>query len=165
MSRNRFNRHVFWWTDEAQKIQERILNAYEPSTKAVKEITAEELNAQAKRLLEEKLKNYPEIDSGEETVEGIINSIKDFYGVEFPLDLLCDIAIEVSEYEKNCETEPEVLPDTVSVPEETNTETETQTETVKKKVSRHWYNNGITQVLATECPEGYVAGKLKKASE
>lgn len=32
----------------------------------------------------------------------------------------------------------------------------------KSSKGMHWYNNGIVQCTAYECPEGFVAGKLKK---
>ena len=31
-----------------------------------------------------------------------------------------------------------------------------------KTLGRHWYNNGIKNVRARECPEGFVKGRLKK---
>ena len=33
------------------------------------------------------------------------------------------------------------------------------------KTGKHWYNNGVTQVQALECPEGFVAGRLPIADE
>ena len=40
-------------------------------------------------------------------------------------------------------------------------------ESHKKKISealkgKHWYNNGVISVLAKECPEGFVKGRIKK---
>ena len=29
---------------------------------------------------------------------------------------------------------------------------------------RHWFNNGITNVVAVECPIGFTEGKIKKKS-
>lgn len=33
------------------------------------------------------------------------------------------------------------------------------------KTGKHWYNNGVVQVQALECPEGFVAGRLPIADE
>ena len=35
----------------------------------------------------------------------------------------------------------------------------------KNKTGKHWYNNGVTQVQAFECPEGFVLGRLPITEE
>lgn len=35
----------------------------------------------------------------------------------------------------------------------------------KKNKGKHWYNNGIIQVTAFECPEGFTSGRLHKPGE
>lgn len=30
------------------------------------------------------------------------------------------------------------------------------------KKGKHWYNNSVISVLARECPEGFVKGRIKK---
>ena len=159
MSRNRFNRHVFWWTEEAQRVEQSIL-----TPEKSKIVTVEEVNDKAKELLAKKQENYPEIDNGEETVEGIYDDIKRYYYFDLTNDLLCDIAIEVSEDEKSIEEGFEVLSDNESISEEANEE-ENQEIIQKEKIKKHWYNNGEENILAEECPEGYVLGKLKKKKE
>lgn len=31
-----------------------------------------------------------------------------------------------------------------------------------KHIGKHWFNNGVVNAFQRECPEGFVAGRLKK---
>ena len=33
------------------------------------------------------------------------------------------------------------------------------------KTGKHWYNNGVVQVQALECPDGFVRGRLPISEE
>ena len=32
----------------------------------------------------------------------------------------------------------------------------------KMYIGKHWFNNGVVNAFQRECPEGFVAGRLKK---
>ena len=38
---------------------------------------------------------------------------------------------------------------------------ETRTKLSEAHKGNHWYNNGVTSILAKTCPEGFVPGRLK----